>query len=192
MAKAFDKRSESTDADSMPLSTRFTSKQKAAIEQAAAIVNCTPAKLVREASLRRAADVINASGNARNPLRELAKRTLHYVVNPRVEIRWISEIEGQPDEIEFMTVRHWESLDVDELQADYQHHQSRGYTGPRVIHQRPDAAEVRQIQTAIRSCPSEFVALMLEQWDDVESGGQQYKPQVDVDELLSGESEENQ
>src|SRR5690349_14814382 len=105
------------DADSVTLSARFTPKQREVLEQAAAILNCKPAKLIREASLQRAADVVNASGHAGTTLRTLARKALQPMINPLLECRWRGRSREIEDIVEYHTTSAWDAMEIYE-----QHH----------------------------------------------------------------------
>lgn len=178
---------ERAEADTTTLSTRFTAKQREVLEQAATILNCRSAKLIREATLQRAADVINASGHAGVTLRALAHKALQPMVNPLVEIRWKFPHPEDSDTVEEMSLESWEALSEEE-QRDLASREP-GSHSMEVRPVRPDPNEVRQIRMALKTCPTEFARMMVEQWESVESGGQRYQPKITAAELLGGEGE---
>src|SRR5688500_5318326 len=107
--------------ESTTLSTRFTARQREILEQAAGVLNCSPAKLIREATLQRAADVVNASGRANATLRRLAHKALQPMVNPLVDVCLQSQHE-ELDRVERMTLDAWERMSDDERMGLMQEH----------------------------------------------------------------------
>lgn len=181
------KQSPNSTPETSTLSTRFNARQREAVERAASIANCTPAKLIRESAVTRAAEILNTRGSAGTSLRALAAKALQPMINPVVEVEFFG---GHPDhgETRKYSIAEWdrirscdEGLEIREFMG------RRGYEDYRVRPVRPEMHEIREIKTALGSCPSEFATYMLEQWEAVESGGQRYTPQVSAAELLSGE-----
>ncbi len=190
MAKSGTKPSEPTiDSDSTTLSTRFTAKQREVLEQAAVILNCSPAKLIREAALERSVDVINASGNAGTTLRSLAEKALRQLINPVVELRWPALGPGFESVIETMRMRDWDTLDTIEQQSIAESHRDEEVGSLQVKPVILDSSDAHQIHSALQTCPTEFVRMMLQQWEAVEHGGQHYQPKLSAKDLMAAEGD---
>lgn len=161
-------------------STRFDAKQRELIEQAAAIAGCSPAKLIREATVRRAADIVNSEEGVQ--LRALATSFLAPVLKPTVVLECYSgHGEIEENTWEYTTHHQWSADDVklgDEVSD---------VLGGKV--EVPDYRVRAQIKTAMKACGSRFVEILLEQWAAIERGGTEYKPKVNADELLDGKGD---
>jgi hypothetical protein len=153
------------------------------------ILNCSPAKLIREAALERSVDVINASGNPGTTLRSLAEKALQQLINPVVELRWPAAGPGVDTIVETMRLKDWENLDPGEQQQIAEKYMDEEVGRLQVKPVLMNSSDIHQIHSAFRTCPTEFVKIMLEYWEGVEHGGQCYQPKLSVRDLMRGEIE---
>ncbi len=169
------------------LSTRFESQQRELIEEAAGSLNISPAKLIREAAVRRAVDVLNASSGSRGRLRVLAREVVRQIMNPSVkykrpkgEFREMGAAETvvksfmQPQILDQEPPDDWPISNVDEATIEAV---------------RPDDKCIEEIESAFASCPTEFSAMILEALSTFWRG-ESYTPKVKIDGLFGSEEAE--
>jgi hypothetical protein len=178
------------DAATTTYSTRFDSRQRELIESAAKQLNWSPARLIRDAAVRRAADIANASGSADVKLRELAGLLLNQLLNPKVEIVSLSDGPvGFEEETQIVSkcdaddrMRNRDPLPPDERE---------GYGQVvRVMPIRPHDSELGQIRRALATAGTHFSDLLLQLWDSRQAAVAEYVPRVLPGELLQGEKAE--
>lgn len=156
-------------------STRFEPTHQELVEQACRILNWTPARFIRDAAVRRAAEVINSAGPSRYSLAALAAEMVkHLKGNNGVSIsRWIEDEK---------VYRHADVFDT--------------FTDPEVgqegfVEAAPLDLKVRgSIKAGMKACPSEFVRLLLEQWELSDQGADSFTPKVDLSQLRFEEEPE--
>lgn len=177
-------------------STRFDTQQREIIEQAADVLGCSAAKLIRDSAVTRSVDVMNAQGGARDSLRRLASRLIRQVFNPEVELD--REIGHSPVDdprkdmgvesvrIDRNTARSWGNQD--EFMPEHLQKSNR-VRAVRVL--RPDDNELRQMKDAFETTGTEFIKLLLEHWGEARAGAQEYQPAIKPHSLL-GMAEDSQ
>jgi uncharacterized protein (DUF1778 family) len=157
----------SESASTASYSTRFDQRQRDLIEAAAKEKQWSPAQLIREAAVSRAADILNASGTQSFALRKLAKIVSEQLLAPGFERRNAS---GK-----------WETVKYSPPSED----QHPDFEGDAL----PYEDDLPQIRQALKTCGMTFGRLILEAMDGVDSSGLRYSPAVDPSELLGGHSE---
>lgn len=155
-----------TDAGTIAYSTRFDDKQRALIEDAARVLNWAPAKLIREAAVRRAADIVNGSGDAELVLRTLASRVLDHLLDPEKEAA--SREEGGRKMRRLLA-----DGDIDERDTWIETGSAQDVHG--------------QIKKAMRESGTRFLECLLQEWEKRTRGTVAFKPTVSADELLKGD-----
>lgn len=167
-------------------STRFDPKQRALIEQAAEILGCSPAKLIRESAVMRAAHVVNAGGPSGTALRELAWVVVRQLQNPTIRQTWL--IDGDPENPTTLETSYQELVTSEgqrELDETVQEYVEHGFHHDKTLPGRPDKKELEQIRRALETSGTEFVRMLVEAWGTGGRGKAEYRPQVDVDEFLN-------
>lgn len=158
-------------------STRLDPSQRECVEAAAKLKKWSPAKLIREAAVSRAAHILNASsGTNRARLRDLARVVVRQLFDPTYKLSFFSPPErDQPFKEEQYSYLNPTTRD-DFLGGDV--------CGAAV--QRPSDPDLAQIKEALRTCASEFIELALEEWHSYETSQPMaaYEPQIDVGQLL--------
>lgn len=150
------------DSGTASYATRLTPEQRAVIDRAAGEVGWSPAKFIREAAVSRAVDVVNASGASRPALRILAATALQQMMGLMLDAQRVAELKRQGA-----------------LEMIEDHEPMRPAT----------SAELHQIKEAMATSGTEFLRMMLEQWDSVMSGATSYAPKVSAANLLKGGDE---
>jgi hypothetical protein len=169
---------------STSFSTRFDAEQRELVEAAAKKLNWKPAKLIREASVARAVDIVNASDSAdRRRLRELVEVVLRQLIDPTCSVGWFyPEDPDQPVAMRTYSYRNQPAND-ERFQADNPHDRwSISYCSV----ERPLEVDLMQVREAFRTCGTEFVRMLLDDWRSFETGGRGYKPKLDPGRLLGG------
>ncbi len=151
-------------------STRFDARQRELIEQAAEIKKWSPAKLIRESAISRAADIVNASGDSASWLRHLARLVAKQLVKPTLV--FTDPVDAGVVEVE--------EIDLDKLMSD---RCAYATNADFVLANRPSPDDQDQIQTALQTCGESFIQMILEAWQALETGGDVYKPKVILGDL---------
>lgn len=162
-------------------STRFEPTHQELVEQACRILKWTPAKFIRDAAVRRAAEIVNADGPARNRLAALAGRVLAHLTGKgglRAE-RTVGP--AQITEVNEHVADEWEVVAVPDI-FEYSGDDDYATLTPRPI----ESQLSRELKLVLRDCPGEFGKLLLEQWELSEAGDGTFVPKVNVESLLSG------
>lgn len=115
-------------------STRFDPVQRDLVEKAAEIKQWSPASLIREAAVTRAAGIVNSSGASADPLRNLARIVAQQVLVP----------------------------DPDPFDSEWEQSQKDPTWEPRIG--RPHDADLEQVRTALETSGLSFVEMILEAW----------------------------
>ncbi|HEV2292310.1 MAG TPA: hypothetical protein VGR35_00545 [Tepidisphaeraceae bacterium] len=146
------------------------------------MLSWSPAKFIRDAAVRRAADVVNASGGAETKLQSLASILLSHVFNPRVQVTKLDD----PYDPSTQNVR---VLSRDEALASRTQREfpdeSYGEVSD-LAPQRPHDGDLAQIRRALESGGTRFLEILLQQWDNWARGESEYAPTVSAQELLKG------
>ena len=151
-------------------STRFDARQRELIEQAAELKQWSPAKLIREAAISRAADIVNASGSSSPTLRHLARLVAKQLDSPTVVYTtWSGEIGVEVPRID--------------LDAPVDDPRLADFNAKFAVANRPSPDDQDQIQTALQTCGESFIQMILEAWQALETGGNVYKPKVVLGDL---------
>lgn len=166
-------------AESVSYSTRFDPEQREVVEAAAKKMNWKPAKLIREASVGRAVDILNACEPAdRRRLRELVGVVLCQILDPKYSVRWYYRDDPDQDGVtRIYSYRNPHHDDQEFSQEDW----AMGMTPTR-----PSESDIMQIREALRTCGTEFLRMLLDEWHSFEPSGACYKPKVDPGRLLGG------
>ena len=151
-------------------STRFDALQRELIEQAAELKQWSPAKLIRDSAISRAADIVNASGDSASWLRHLARLVAKQLVKPTLV--FTDPIDAGVVEVD--------EIDLDKLMNDWCAYATNADF---VLANRPSPADQDQIQTALQTCGESFIQMILEAWRALETGGDVYKPKVVLGDL---------
>ena len=151
-------------------STRFDARQRELIDQAAKLKQWSPAKLIREAAISRAADIVNASGNSSPTLQHLARLVAKQLVKPTLVFT---------DPIDAVGVEV-DEVDLAKLMDDWSAYATNADF---VLANRPSPDDLSQIQTALRTCGESFIQMILEAWQALETGSDVYKPKVILGDL---------
>lgn len=151
-------------------STRFDDRQRELIDQAAKLKQWSPAKLIREAAISRAADIVNASGSSSPTLRHLARLVAKQLVKPTCIV--INEPDGTTSEVP--------EIDLDLLRD----HPGEYWSQAMIVRaNRPSQEDQDQIQAALLTCGESFIQMILEAWQALDTGGDVYKPKVVLGDL---------
>ncbi|NOX60183.1 MAG: hypothetical protein GXP29_15170 [Planctomycetes bacterium] len=174
------------DGGSSSYSTRFEPQQRELVEEAAGSLNISPAKLIREAAVRRAADVLNADSGSRGRLRVLARAVVCQIMNPSVKYQ--RSLKGSIPEMratETVEKSYLQPQMIDEEPPD-DWYSSSDVNESTIQAVRPDDKSIGEIESAFASCPTEFSAMILEAlstwWR-----GESYTPKVQMETLLNSE-----
>lgn len=160
-------------APTVNFSTRLSTTQAELVEQAAEIKQWSPARLLREAAVTRAWNIVNARPSEAL-LRDLAGVISRQILDPRAKYSWFRDPDDHGEaELSFLSPDYVRPLDDEDLVQ---------YGPPRV--RRPSDPELRQIRTALETCATEFVRMVLDEWDRIESQEGEYEPEVPGDPLL--------
>jgi len=152
-------------------STRFTPEQREKIDEACAKLNWTPARFIRDASVRRAAEILNSSGSAQHQLAALAQRFVHQLVGKKRLCLTTLNFEREREDQEFL-----EEYAVN----------GEGYEQPDMLTAiKFSENEAKQIQAALQATPSEFARLILEYWNISQRGEEVFEARVNADDLLA-------
>lgn len=175
-----------TSAETSTVSTRFTPAQRKAIEDAANILNCSPAQFLRDAVLMRAVDVMNSHGRRAHPLRKLADKTLIPLINPAYDIYGVGNNDAEErkvliDRVSMDQYRNHEHYPEVENLMQYVRHCFHDVKYEPVT---LDALEADQLRSVIRTCPVSFSTMLLEAWDATAINDHVYSPAITLDELL--------
>lgn len=162
------------------VSARMSAQQKELVERASEILGWSPAKLVREAAVRRAVDVINASDRAEIQLRALAARLVSQIVNPRATVTL-------RDDVEERTVATVEVTAVQGRFVAGDPHLPDGSISD-VMVLAPSPGDRLQMRTALKEAGSRFVEMLLTAWDAADGGMGEFRPQISTADML-GESD---
>ena len=184
MAKKSKKKSTTNKGTTASVSTRFSSKERDIIERAANLRNWSPAKLIHEATIRRAADIINASEGQELALALLAREVVRQIVNPDLEIEWKNHDfcpeESDPD-FHWGDGRQWtiyQGEDCFKGRVDGGDIEIFGFKGNAL------KVETReQIKAALDTCPTEFADMILNHLQNEFLGDEGYRPVINVKEL---------
>ncbi len=154
----------------MTYSTRFTPEQRATIDQACAILNWTPARFIRHASVSRAADVINASGPAQHRLAQLAD----LVVKQLLAKRGILQTK----------VDNFGDADVKDI-SDFEAVVDDGEATVTLTPIRLAPKDLADIRIWLEGAPTEFVRLIIDHFLLEDEGADRIEPSVSAHRLLS-------
>jgi len=171
---------ETVEDGSSTLSTRFEPKQRELIEAAARLMGWSPAKLLRDAAVQRAADIVNSAGSMEHRLYSLAGQLLKQLFNPEVEYSVLDEELKRLDRrtVAFNSDGIRDREQPDDVTTDvYDIHPLRPHNG-----------DLRQMRAAFESSGTRLVEMLLQRWDLMNGQDNEYKPKVSVKELLGGES----
>lgn len=180
MAKKTTKKgSASAQAETFSVSTRFTDRERSLIERAAEQRNWTVAKLIREATLRRAADIINTSEGRELALSGLAAQVAKQLLEPDAFVIF-EEYPDAPNSPtrELFIGQEWL---VGRLQADNSYSNPVELLGYQAG--QPSDRDLEQIKSAFESCSTEFARLVLEHWKKLKLGESGYRPAVNPEDL---------
>lgn len=155
----------------MTYSTRFTPEQRATIDQACGILNWSPAKFIRDASIRRAADVINASGPAQHRLGQLAYLVVKQLLAKRGML---------------LTQNSQESMGVDQqIVHDYKSIEDHEGCWDKVVPVQLPPEDLADILIWLEEAPTEFVRLIIDHFLLDDEGADLIEPTVSRYRLLS-------
>ena len=172
-------------------STRLEPRQRELIDKAAAIAGCSAAKFIRDAAVTRAAHVVNADGSASAPLRHLAAVVGRQLVDPSLAEIWrINHPEADNEtriEYSFSELGTSNGRRERHYQSEYLSHEgySLGRTEPVALSKN----DLNQLRTALETSGMEFVRMLLEALATRAHHSLDYRPVVNVSELLSGGDE---
>jgi len=155
-------------------STRFDAAQRKVIEQAAKLLDCSPAKLIRDAAVCRAVDVVNGSGESEIAVRSLARKLVDHVFDVTVKM-----VDGDVPMVESSLYHHRklsreESLDISDGECE------------NLVSRICDGKALDQMRAAMETCGTEFVRILMQEWDRSGEVPPIYKPKVTADALLQG------
>ncbi len=173
-------------------STRFTQPQRKVVEDAAKILGCSAAKLIREAAVVKAADVVNAHGLPSDRMRRLAELLVAQVRQPRIREAWQR---GAGDDIEEVTIE----FDLEDMKEDQR---NSGYFNPDSVSTQRAALEsehfqraraepvalpnddLNDIEIALKQMGSEFIRILLQQWNKPSRRTGDFDARVNTEQLL--------
>ena len=172
-------------------STRFDPRHRELIEEAAKLLNVTPAKLIRESAVARAAHVVNAAGNARYHLRQIAVAVADQILNPSVEYDEVKygELSDNPSS-QCVRLDYYDSGRMADRIAEEEAARQAPFEGLTVTSirpVRPHGAVLDQIKSALETSGTEFLKLLLDEWNARQSSSTKYEPRVKPESLIGGD-----
>jgi len=185
MSKKSKKKTATNKEITVSVSTRFSSKERGLIERAAELRKWSPAKLIHEATIRRATDIINASEGRELALGSLAKQVVDQLVSPTADIK-AKNHDFCPEAFDdgdhpWLANEEWTTFQGEECflgRMDGGEIELSGYRGT------PLEENIReQIKIAMETCPTEFVKIILNQWQNQILGDEGYRPVINMKEL---------
>lgn len=149
----------SSPSTSTTLTARFTTEERELVERAAELRKWSAGQLVRDAAVRRAADIINSSQRNRTRLERLAAHFRTRLLNPALESEY-ADMSAQAQrlraEIEFA-----EKSGDGDYDPSYDEYANANALTTRVTPLHQD--DLDQLLTALRTCPTEFAVILAEQ-----------------------------
>ena len=151
-------------AETMTVGTRFESRQREVVEQAAEIVGCSAAKFIRDAAIERALSVVNASGQSEYRLRKLAAMLIDHLLRVHIgeETDGRHTLEGVESAL-YSVANPAEGADA------------KGGANLRALH---------EIREALNTCGPAFVRMVLDEWQGQGKPAETYEPKIKAEDVL--------
>jgi uncharacterized protein (DUF1778 family) len=169
--------------ETVTYSTRFTKEQRELVEEAAKVMDCSGAKFMRDATVMRAAEVVNTSGESRVMLQRLAALVAKQMLNPEAVWDYGAGLDDDPRDPRRgpATISYESATNPDEPDPF-------GYHGPHnhMLPQRPANADLSQIQQAFETAGGEFARMIYDAWRLGHTEPKTYQPRIKASDLLSG------
>jgi len=162
--------------DTTAYGTRLTARQRQLIEEAAQVLDCSSAKFIRDAAVRRAADVVNASGEARTQLKALTLKLLDHILNP--EVAKLGK-EGGCTAVKSALYHPGLATKANVVSMGEDPNEEWVERGQ-------DYKSLRQVREVLETCGTEFIQVFLAEWEEYGKGVGDYSAKIRVSEILSG------
>ncbi len=151
-------------AETSTVGTRFESRQREVVEQAAEIAGCSPARFIRDAAIERALSVVNASGPSEFRIRKLAAMLVDHLLRATVG----EESDGEHTRQGVQSALYYVPNPAEGSNA-----------GSGV-----DWQALREIREALNTCGTAFVRMLLDEWGGQGVQAEAYKPKIKPEDIL--------
>jgi len=169
--------------ETITLSARFSPEQKEVIDMAAVQADQSATKLMRDATMKRAMDVVNSSGKHTQMLRSLVLKVVYQLVNPSITRTCQHQLERVPDLAETRRLAEYRGQDEAERQAEDAALKDNDYTLGEWMPETLTESEKRQLKSALETCGSVLCEMMLEGWEAAKYDELEYEPVLTADGL---------
>lgn len=169
-------------------STRFDPKQRELIESPAQRLNWSSARFIRDATVCRAADVVNASGFAELKLRELATTVLDQLLNPSFSVtQLVGDLKSAHST---RTITRFEAERYRENARQVPADEGQWCRQVKDIEPlRPHDSDLAQVRSALETAGRRFVELRVQVWNSRDAGIVEYSPTVLANQLMGDKAE---